>query len=954
MADGKIVFETALDNKTLEKELNKLNRKIQNLNDQVYIKQQQKMPLVEQAKRLGVELDTAKAKLASMQSGEKFYTSAHIQAQADSVEQLQKEWNKVNDQIDRMDKGIQAVQIKADVFKEQAGEISSRLSSAGVNTERMSQATRRAANGAQSFARQMKFAMSSILLYGTLFKVFSALTEWISKLITVNAEAAQSVARLKGALLTLIQPLVQIIIPAFSTLVNLLAAVVSKVASLVSVLFGTTAKESAKAASGLYDEMAALEGTGAAAEEASKSLASFDEINQLSGDTAAGTAGAASGVGETTPDFDTAFIKNGLDKITTLLAGALLAVGAVLTFSGSNIPLGIGLMAAGALILGGAVAENWDAISRMLQGPLGAITALLGGSLLVLGAIIAFSGANIPLGVGLMVTGALGLAASVAANWNSLTTVLQGPIGVITALLSASLLAVGAIIAFSFANPGLGIGLMAVGAVGLAASVSINWDYLTTVLQGPIGAITGILSGALLVLGAILTFSNPSTIPLGIGLLAIGAAGLATSVVANWDTIQGLLQGPIGIITALLSSALLVLGAILTLSGAAIPLGIGLIAAGAVGLVTSISANWDFLTTTLGSVLDTATSIVSAALLVLGVILIFTGAGVPLGLGMLLAAGVGLATSVAPNWDFILEAVQGAWSDLKSWWGTNVQKYFTADYWMGVGKNMLDGLFNGLSNIGNKITSWGGEFIDGVKDFFGIHSPSTEFETLGDYMMAGLGNGVSGNTSAVVALFSTMFNQITALCSQNTSDMTSLLNAFLLFLTATFLVTWKSTWDDCYSTASQKIRAIMSEVDSLNAKLASIERNITITITTVYRTIGSSSGSGSTSSGAAKASAKSVSLDAASRMMANIPRLAEGRVIPPNREFMAVLGDQTSGTNIETPLETMVQAFRQALSSMDYGRGEATMEVDGQQFGKLVYKYNNKESRRVGTKFVEA
>lgn len=953
MADGKIVFETALDNKTLEKELNKLNRKIQTLNDQVYIKQQQKMPLVEQAKRLGAELDTAKAKLASMQSGEKFYTSAHIQAQADSVEQLQKEWNKVNDQIDRMDEGIQGVQIKANVFKEQAGEIASRLSEAGVNTERMEKATKRAATGAQSFARQMKFALSSILLYGTLFKVFSALTEWISKLITVNAEAAQSVARLKGALLTLIQPLVQVIIPAFSTLVNLLAAVISKVASLVSALFGTTAKESAKAASGLYDEMAALEGTGAAAEEASKSLASFDEINQLSGDTAAGTAGSASGVGEITPDFDTSFIKNGLDKITTLLAGALLAVGAVLTFSGANIPLGIGLMAAGALILGGAVSENWDAISRMLQGPLGVITALLGASLLVVGAVIAFSGANIPLGVGLMAVGALGLAASVAANWDSLTTVLQGPIGVITALLSASLLAVGAIIAFSFANPGLGIGLMAAGAVGLAASVSINWDYLTTVLQGPIGAITGILSGALLVLGAILTFSNPSTIPLGIGLLAIGAAGLATSVAANWDTIQNLLQGPIGVITALLSSALLVLGAILTFSGAAIPLGIGLLAVGAVGLATSISANWDFLTTTLGSVLDTATSIVSTALLVLGVILIFTGAGVPLGLGMLLAAGVGLATSVAPNWDFILEAVQGAWYDLKSWWGTNVQKYFTADYWMGVGKNMLDGLFNGLSNIGNKITSWGGEFIDGVKDFFGIHSPSTEFETLGDYMMAGLGNGVSGNTSAVVALFSTMFTQITALCSQNTSDMTSLLNAFLLFLTSTFLLTWKGTWDDCYSTASQKIRSIMSEVDSLNAKLASIERNITITITTVYRTIGSSSGSGSTSSGSAKASAQSVSLNAASRMMANIPRLAEGRVIPPNREFMAVLGDQKSGTNVETPLETMVQAFRQALSSMDYGKGEATMEVDGQQFGRLVYKYNNKESRRVGTKLVE-
>lgn len=44
-----------------------------------------------------------------------------------------------------------------------------------------------------------------------------------------------------------------------------------------------------------------------------------------------------------------------------------------------------------------------------------------------------------------------------------------------------------------------------------------------------------------------------------------------------------------------------------------------------------------------------------------------------------------------------------------------------------------------------------------------------------------------------------------------------------------------------------------------------------------------------------------------------IPRLAEGAVIPPRQEFMAVLGDQKHGTNIETPLETMKDAFRDVL-----------------------------------------
>ena len=47
-----------------------------------------------------------------------------------------------------------------------------------------------------------------------------------------------------------------------------------------------------------------------------------------------------------------------------------------------------------------------------------------------------------------------------------------------------------------------------------------------------------------------------------------------------------------------------------------------------------------------------------------------------------------------------------------------------------------------------------------------------------------------------------------------------------------------------------------------------------------------------------------------------IPQLAKGAIIPPNHEFMAVLGDQKRGTNIEAPLDTIVNAFKQALNEM--------------------------------------
>lgn len=57
-----------------------------------------------------------------------------------------------------------------------------------------------------------------------------------------------------------------------------------------------------------------------------------------------------------------------------------------------------------------------------------------------------------------------------------------------------------------------------------------------------------------------------------------------------------------------------------------------------------------------------------------------------------------------------------------------------------------------------------------------------------------------------------------------------------------------------------------------------------------------------------------------------IPKLATGAVIPPRSEFMAILGDQKRGVNIETPLDTMVEAFNKALDDRGNGSGEVVIE----------------------------
>ncbi len=87
----------------------------------------------------------------------------------------------------------------------------------------------------------------------------------------------------------------------------------------------------------------------------------------------------------------------------------------------------------------------------------------------------------------------------------------------------------------------------------------------------------------------------------------------------------------------------------------------------------------------------------------------------------------------------------------------------------------------------------------------------------------------------------------------------------------------------------------------------------------------------------------------------NPPALAQGAVIPANKPFLSILGDQTSGTNIEAPLSTIESAVENVMRKMTVGNShsEAVLEIDGEQFGRIIYRLNKNEGRRIGVKFSE-
>ena len=79
-----------------------------------------------------------------------------------------------------------------------------------------------------------------------------------------------------------------------------------------------------------------------------------------------------------------------------------------------------------------------------------------------------------------------------------------------------------------------------------------------------------------------------------------------------------------------------------------------------------------------------------------------------------------------------------------------------------------------------------------------------------------------------------------------------------------------------------------------------------------------------------------------------IPRLAQGAVIPPNREFLAMLGDQRSGTNIEAPLDTIKQALLEVMSELGGSNAPIVLKLDGRTIAEVVWDEGQKRYKQTG------
>jgi hypothetical protein len=347
--------------------------------------------------------------------------------------------------------------------------------------------------------------------------------------------------------------------------------------------------------------------------------------------------------------------------------------------------------------------------------------------------------------------------------------------------------------------------------------------------------IMGVAGGALLALGIILLFIGGVVgTPIAIGMIIAGGALIVSAVAAQAAFAPDDIAAWLSLILGIAGGALLALGVILCMVGS-VPLGVGMIIAGAVALVSAVALNSDAVVEAIKGPLGVIMAIVGGALLVLGIILVCTGVGIPLGIALIAAGAVSLVTPITLNKDVIANWIRDAWQSVKNFWNTYIAPIFTFAFWLDLAKNCGNGLIGGFEAAINGIITMFEKMINWIVD--GINAISFDFP---DW----LGGGHFG----------------------------------------------------------------------FNIPRASLGR-------------------------------------------VSIPRLAQGAVIPPNREFLAVLGDQTHGTNIEAPLSTIEEAVAIVMGEQNQALIEVLreileailgIEVGDDVIGAATERYNQQRVRVYG------
>lgn len=160
------------------------------------------------------------------------------------------------------------------------------------NSNKVTAGTNRMTGSTNAFGQSMKYLLPSLVVYQLLGGVITKLASGMMSALKTNDQFSASLNQIKVNLMTAFYPIYTAILPALNALMSTVAQLTGQLASFIAMLFGTTYDAAKQGASGLYDNIQALNDTGSSANKANekvkklqKSLMGFDQINKLTMDT---------------------------------------------------------------------------------------------------------------------------------------------------------------------------------------------------------------------------------------------------------------------------------------------------------------------------------------------------------------------------------------------------------------------------------------------------------------------------------------------------------------------------------------------------------------------------------------------------------------------------------------------------------------------------------------------
>lgn len=271
--------------------------------------------------------------------------------------------------------------------------------------------------------------------------------------------------------------------------------------------------------------------------------------------------------------------------------------------------------------------------------------------------------------------------------------------------------------------------------------------------------------------------------------------------------------------------------------------------------------------------------------------------------------------------DFITGIFTGDWS--LAWQG--VQKIFTGIW------NALTEFISGIwSTIKSIFTGAISVIVQFIKT--GFNAAKTAITTIFGGIRSFISNTWNGIKSTVVGAVNTLKSYVVNGFSYMQNGIAHIMNSILSVISG--------IWSGIYNVARSYINFILSGIQSMVNGIIEGFNSMIRALNHLHFSI---------PSWVPALGGKSLGFNLSTISRVSLPRLATGAVLPANQPFLSVVGDQKHGTNIEAPLDTIKQALKETLQGMNMSdNSPIVIEIDGKEVFRAIRNQDKQFIKQTG------